>query len=263
MAPAPKHSFEEQETLILAAAGRVIEETSLLDFTMSKIAKAAGISMGSIYKHVQSKEDVLIALAVQVQKNLRGIFERIHALELSVPEKLIASVLFDYSKVNIFSFDCQLDMLVNNEAFIQRASKNWLLQMQASEHAIEVYCYERITDAMAAGELTAELSPYISCPDFLDAKAKGEDLRPLTEQYCANELNVGLWALNVGTMQVMLQKLTAAPNAEGTALIPAESLACAQTQNYRRYINSFKWRSPLDDDGIFRAIAALEAAGLR
>lgn len=263
MAPAPKHSFEEQEALILSAAGQVIEESSLLDFTMSKIAKAAGISMGSIYKHVQSKEDVLIALAVKVQQNLLGIFERIYKLELTMPEKLIAGMMLDYSKINLYSFDCQLDMLVNNEAFIQRASKNWLLQMQISGNALESYNYDRIIEAMQSGELIAEISPSACCPDFLAAQERGEDLTPMTQQFCANELNVGMWALHVGAMQVMLQKHAIAPNAEDTALIPAESLACAQTQNYKRYINSFKWSKPLDDEGILRAIAALEVAGLR
>lgn len=50
MAPAPKYSPEEELTRILAAAERCINDTSLLDFTMSALAKEAGISIGSVYK---------------------------------------------------------------------------------------------------------------------------------------------------------------------------------------------------------------------
>ena len=61
MAPAPRFSPEEQEKLIICAAITTIVQSSLLDFSMSKIAKLAGLSMGSVYKFVQCKEDVLIA----------------------------------------------------------------------------------------------------------------------------------------------------------------------------------------------------------
>ena len=77
MAPAPKHSPQEQEDLILEAAAQCIEETSLLDFTMSAISKKAGLSMGSIYKHIQSKEDVLVALGWRSLANLSEAFEKV------------------------------------------------------------------------------------------------------------------------------------------------------------------------------------------
>jgi AcrR family transcriptional regulator len=57
MVPAPKFSPQQQEEKILTAAAQCIAETSLMDFTMSSIAKRAGLSMGSIYKHIQTKED--------------------------------------------------------------------------------------------------------------------------------------------------------------------------------------------------------------
>lgn len=73
MAPAPKYSAEQQEEMILSSAAQAIEETSLLDFSMSSVAKLAGLSMGSVYKFVQCKEDVLIALATQMfQKKTAG-----------------------------------------------------------------------------------------------------------------------------------------------------------------------------------------------
>ena len=61
MAPAPKYSPQEQEEIILNAAAECISQTSVLDFTMSAVSKAAKLSMGSIYKHVQCKEDIIFA----------------------------------------------------------------------------------------------------------------------------------------------------------------------------------------------------------
>ena len=64
MAPAPKYSLQQQEDMILSAAEKSIENSSLLDFTMSAIAKGAGLSMGSVYKHVQSKEVFILRRVV-------------------------------------------------------------------------------------------------------------------------------------------------------------------------------------------------------
>ena len=77
MAPAPKYSPQEQEEIILNAAAECIAETSLLDFTMSSISKAAKLSMGSIYKHVQCKEDIIFALATSVFQFQSNIFSQI------------------------------------------------------------------------------------------------------------------------------------------------------------------------------------------
>ncbi|MAD88175.1 MAG: TetR family transcriptional regulator, partial [Pseudoalteromonas sp.] len=46
MAPAPKFSPEQQQEMILDAAIQCIQESSITDFTMAKIARLAGLSMG-------------------------------------------------------------------------------------------------------------------------------------------------------------------------------------------------------------------------
>ena len=131
MAPAPKFSCEDQEKMILSAAVTVIEKTSLLDFSMSAIAKLAGLSMGSVYKFVQCKEDVLIALATKVYQERQQVFIQVLSLPLTTPERIIANSLLDFSKVQMYSFDDQLESIVNTRAMMQRCSPRWLDQMIA------------------------------------------------------------------------------------------------------------------------------------
>ena len=97
MAPAPKFSLEEQEKLILFAAVTAIEKSTLLDFSMSSIAKSAGLSMGSVYKYVQCKEDLLIALATNMYQEKQRVFSQVLALPLTTPERIIALSLLDYT----------------------------------------------------------------------------------------------------------------------------------------------------------------------
>ena len=74
MSPAPRYSPEEEQELVLDAAVGCIEESSLLGFTIGAIAKRAGLSVGSLYKHVQSKEDLLVALATRQARHTRQLY---------------------------------------------------------------------------------------------------------------------------------------------------------------------------------------------
>ncbi len=88
--PAPKYSLEQQEQMILASAAHCIQDSSLLDFKMSDIAKGAGLSMGSVYKHIQSKEDLLVALAAQMSSQIHHVFKTILELPYSAGAKLVS-----------------------------------------------------------------------------------------------------------------------------------------------------------------------------
>ena len=129
MAPAPKCSPCEQEKMILEAAEQSIAESSLLDFSMSSISKKAKLSMGSVYKHVQSKEDVLIALASFMFCKERALFEQLLSLPLTTPEKIIALSLLDKEKVQIYCFESQLGDMVGSKDLLDRGSEKLFSRM--------------------------------------------------------------------------------------------------------------------------------------
>jgi len=62
MPPAPKHSPQEQEDMILCAAAKCVQQTSLLDFTMSAIAKEAGVSNGTLFNNFATKQALFDAV---------------------------------------------------------------------------------------------------------------------------------------------------------------------------------------------------------
>lgn len=240
MAPAPRCSPHQQEQLILSAAAQCIEQSSLMDFTMSAIAKKAGVSIGSLYKHVQSKEDVLVALATRMFQRLGEKFSQVLKLDLSTPERVAAVVLMDPSKTQCFVFDSHLDTLVNCDAILRRASPAWILRMSNEiGHTKELFTQIWI-DAEASGELT---------------------INPAKESI--EQLNTGMWALHVGYTQVVMRQNnllldpTELPNLYPLAADDHLML------NAQRLLNSYNWRQPLDNTGIERAIDALSQHGLR
>ena len=198
--------------------------------------------MGSVYKQVQSKEDLLIALAVEMFEHERQVFRKIMEQPLSTPEILIAFNLVDYHKVWHYSFSDELNTLVSSDSIIKRASPLWLQRMIDVSNALGDEFYNLIGQAVDSGEVDSE----------------GRDREQLI-----TEIEVGGWALCHGYMQSVLRHYTR--NAQG----PEAPLPFPLTvddhlvRNTQRLLNTYQWRSPLTDDGIKKAAQKLTDIGYR
>lgn len=241
MSPAPKFSPREQEEMILNAAVECITETSLLDFTMSSIAKGAGLSMGSIYKHVQCKEDIIFALAARVFTKHCETFEKILALPITTPEKIIAITLINPKKVELYPFDNHLESFSVNELIISRASEKWADRMVKANEACEEVFYNCMKSAAQSGELTLE----------------GD-----TDQMI-EEINLGSWALCVG-FQNIHRVIEVRNIAAGTDTLHEPIATDANNvRSLQRLLNSYTWQQPLTSEGVERVAKMLIDNGLR
>lgn len=242
MSPAPQHSPQQIETLVLDAAAKCIAETSLLDFTMAAIAKEASMSMGSIYKHVQSKEDVLVALATRMVKQHHEAFTELLAFPLTMPERLMCTILLSPEKLHTFPFGVHLEMLTGNEAVLQRASPRWVETLARFDQAIEAVFNDALTDSWVSGELR------------VDENDRDQAIEMLL---------VSLWSMSVGFIQVAYQRhtwhLTSSEHDLPFPLAADHPLV----DGAQRLINSVAWDTPLDDAGIHKACAVLEEKGYR
>ncbi|PKG38008.1 TetR/AcrR family transcriptional regulator [Psychromonas sp. Urea-02u-13] len=246
MAPAPRFSAQEQETLIINAAIKAIEESSLLDFSMSAVAKLAGLSMGSVYKFVQCKEDVLIALATRMYQERHLVFKKVLSLPLTTPERLIAMSLLDCSKVDMYTFGNQLESIVNNEALMKRCSARWLTQMINCGERCQNLFQQFLQNAADSGELTSG----------------NRDIE---------EIKIGIWSLSVGYFQSVRLHLDrhneeqdntniAAQITENAfVLAPNDAHVC----NMRRLINSYDWKQNISDNDIKKVCLQLSDNALR
>ena len=241
MAPAPKFSPREQEQIILDAAVICIEESSLLEFTMSAISKTAGLSMGSIYKHVQCKEDIIFALAAKVYRHRSRLFKQIMEMSLTTPEKIMAIMLLHPTKIELFSFDNHLEAFSANELVIRRASERWTEQMiKAGEE-----CEETFNNCMYRAAETGELQHSAGLDELID------------------EINLGGWALTVGFEHV--KRVTQIRNiSEGTdSLSEAVEIDSPIVRSLQRLLNAYQWQTPLNNAGIVKVSELLTEHNLR
>jgi len=240
MAPAPRFSTDEQERLIICAAIKAIEESSLLDFSMSAIAKLAGLSMGSVYKFVQCKEDVLIALATRMYQERQTIFKKVLSLPLTTPERIIATSLLDFSKVQMYTFDNQLESIVNTEAMMKRCSERWLTQMIACGERCQTMFQQFLQAAADSGELTSG----------------SRDIE---------EINLGTWSLSVGYFQTVrlhhCRQNDLDENVDKTtvALEPDN----VHIRSMKRLINTYDWQQSISDSDIEKICQHLTDSELR
>ena len=113
---------QQREADILTATIKLLEERSFLDLRMSDIAKAADCSMGAIYSHFSSKEDLLL-----------GCADAIHRLRLPVMNSIIQQNLPPHERLILISFSMwiaddkfpnhyRLQQLAMNPSVWERAS---------------------------------------------------------------------------------------------------------------------------------------------
>jgi AcrR family transcriptional regulator len=240
MAPAPKFSSEEQEKLILLAAVTTIEESSLLDFSMSSIAKLSCISMGSVYKFVQCKEDLLIALATKMYQERQRLFQQVLSLPLTTPERIIAISLLDFSKVRMYSFDDQLESIVNTKAIMKRSSRRWLEKM--------ISCCQRCENSFL---------------HFLQAAANSGELT--SGERDIEEINLSSWSLAVGYFQTVRlhHNRNEEQDIKEEECFPALEPDNLHIRSLQRLMNTFDWQVKVRDKDIIKTCECLVAHGFR
>jgi AcrR family transcriptional regulator len=231
-------TYHQQEEAILQAAARCIEGSSLLDFTMSAISKEVGLSMGSIYKHIQSKEDVLLALGHRSRLHFGALARKVVALPLPIAARLVAVQLVDAEHASPFSFGAELTTLLANEAILRRGSRGWLDKYVAADMAVEELFYEQLARAWDEGEIAGPAE---------------------RKEMLVDAINTATWSLCIGYLQVVRQRGVRAL-ATNTTRLEVDSTIVRALQ---RLLNTYEWRAPLTDEWIARTGEALEQIGLR
>ena len=114
---------QQREADILTATIKLLDERSFLDLRMSDIAKAADCSMGAIYSHFSSKEDLLLGCADAICKMRKTLKQRISSQQNLPPHEhmaLLCLCMWFYDDLNPGHY--RLQQLAMNPSVWERAS---------------------------------------------------------------------------------------------------------------------------------------------
>ena len=239
MCPAPRHTFEQQAKMIHDASVKVIENSSLLDFKMTAIAKEAGLSVGSLYKYVQTKEDVIIALACEMNNHFHSIMSTIFSSSLSMPQKLIAITMLSPKKAQKYSFALDLEIISSSEPVLRRCSPMWKARLLAIEDKMSAMCQQKNLDCFNSGEFLGE---------------------SVEEVY---ELSFGNWAMTAGFKQIHSHFEVMSEHMPFSSSCSNFDFSESSIKSMTRYINAYPWKAPLTPEGIEEAKQTLIQMGYR
>ncbi|USD37666.1 MULTISPECIES: TetR/AcrR family transcriptional regulator [Ferrimonas] len=114
--------YKVRETRILLAALNTASSKGALDFRMADVARAAECSVGTLYGHFISKEDMMAAL-VQVGLGRRSEFaKKVNAIELSGLERFVSLLVLEQQRLAHDDILAQLELLVCYSDLWRRAA---------------------------------------------------------------------------------------------------------------------------------------------
>jgi AcrR family transcriptional regulator len=85
-------SSKKREREILDAAAEIFHRQGYADTSVQDVADAVGILKGSLYYYIDSKEDLLFRVLVEVHEDSRGIVEEVGAMDAPPLERLYAYI---------------------------------------------------------------------------------------------------------------------------------------------------------------------------
>lgn len=100
---------QQREQHILVCAWNMVADEGFLALRISDLAKSASVSVGTLYAHFESKEDLIIAMAVEAWQAKLAYIEQVNRLDLDVVERVIAIpiALYLFDRENPVYFEAQ------------------------------------------------------------------------------------------------------------------------------------------------------------
>ncbi len=177
-----QREIRQREQLILETARDMVLKDGFGKLSMERIAKAVEYSKGTIYQHFSSKEDLLVAVALETIDQRNALFERAAVFSGRARERMTAVGLAYELFMRLYPTHFQCCLLVHSDAVLSKALGKRAGSLLTKETRPMDICVGIVRDGVAAGDL---------------------DLGTLTP----HTLSFGLWSLHFGTYRLMATDL--------------------------------------------------------
>jgi AcrR family transcriptional regulator len=139
---------------IIEAAAEIFHRKGYSETSVQDIAEAVGILKGSLYYYIDSKEDLLFQMLLEVHEGAKGIVEETAALDLPPLERLRAYVQrhVEYNARNI----SKIAVYYHDFGLLAAKRKKAIMSQR---RYYETFVIGLIEEAQAAGEVSSDVKP--------------------------------------------------------------------------------------------------------
>lgn len=188
-----------------------------MDLKMSEVAKQAQFSMGTVYSHFSSKEDLLLGCAITISSTIATVFHKVLSSPVPAMERLLTlniAIWLSYARQPNHYFLRQLAMTPD---IWQRASTGRAQTLDDIYHKMSQMVKALIIELMADNPEITDQNREDALTDFV----------------------MGIWSLGEGLFQISMSgfglKQSSLQKDNGFSLL---------TSNLAKYLQGWGWRSP-------------------
>jgi len=221
MSKREKRELREQE--IVGESIRLFSQQGFLGVRMSDIAKQSGYSMGTIYSHFESKEDLLVACAHALTEDHQRMFRMVREEPIPAMEQIISLVQGVWLVATRFPDLVEIENLSRMPSVWQRATEQ------------RVSRYDHLHQELAEWIRNMALE---ALPESIDEYA---ELDQADQLEIADYLTHGLWGLSVGLSSIA-QSGYAESQCQGKEGGEVEVMRFFST-NYINFLKGYGWNS--------------------
>ncbi len=230
-----------REDRILDAAMPMVGADGAAAINIDRIAKAIGVTRGTVYNHFAHKEDVLVALAARAVGRRMALFDHAAGLGRNPREKVAAIGLAAEVYVDVMPHEFAIEQVIRHDPVWRRSSPGRREVLQRCEQG----CIETITRIVARAIATGDLPVGSSSEN--DGEESAGDI--------AQQIVFGLWSLVYGGLVIEA-------TSPGLAAAGIDDARQAIRRNCNRLLDRFGWR-PLHDRSDYAATVGLMMPVLR
>lgn len=213
----------QREAAIIQSTLLILKEKGFMDLKMSEVAKQAQFSMGTVYSHFSSKEDLLLGCAIHISKTIASVFAQVIKSPAPPMERLLT--------LNMAIWLC--DARQPHHYFLRQLAMTPDIWQRASQERArsldDIYqVISQIVESLII-ELMAE-NPSITQENREDALA---------------DILMGIWSLGEGLFQISMSgfglKQPSLQKDNGFGLL---------STNLAKYLQGWGWKAPFSSSLI-------------
>jgi AcrR family transcriptional regulator len=149
-----QHRESREQNIIDTACG-LIREHGFFNLKMSELAKACGISVGTLYVHFPSKEDLLMGISLHILKIRSAIFGEIFSRgEWNPLHKLMAMIMANHLLTKALHEISEIETLALFPSVWKRASQQSMLMLDTASGELITQIRSNIMKALEGGYIS-------------------------------------------------------------------------------------------------------------